>query len=200
MTRIISKMFKNIKLNLKAVVRRCSQMFFRMGVLTNFVIFTGTHLCWSFFLIKFIKKKLQHRCFPVKFVKFWRTIFKRTPLVVASVNLWMNLQIIAFDGDIEKNPYSKTNSVPNLIWVGFLGVRLGVGGKIIPLSKTCWYVTAHTYVVSENILFSTKFFLILLMSAFRCIKRAFFGKNSAFTQSNSVRAVLEIFQFCFQIL
>ena len=45
---------------------------------------------------------------------------------------------------------------------------------------------AHTYVVSKNIPFSVKALLILLMSAF-------FAKNSTFTQSNSVRAVLEIF-------
>ena len=28
------------------------QMFFTIGVLINFAIFTGTHLCWSLFLIK----------------------------------------------------------------------------------------------------------------------------------------------------
>ena len=38
------------------------------------------------------------------------------------------------------------------------------------------------------------YFLILLMPAFFFQKKtAFFGKNSTFTQSNSVRAVLEIF-------
>ena len=36
-------------------------------------------------------------------------------------------------------------------------------------------------------------FLILLMPAFFCKKSAFSGKNSTFTQSNSVRAVLKIF-------
>ena len=51
----------------------------------------------------------------------------------------------------------------------------------------------HTYVVSENIPFSTKAVLILLMSAVFLQKIAFFGENSIFTQSNIVRAVLEIF-------
>ena len=32
----------------------------------------------------FIKKKLQHRCFPVKFAKLFRTLFYRTLLVAAS--------------------------------------------------------------------------------------------------------------------
>ena len=30
----------------------CSQMFFKVGVLKNFAIFTGEHLCWNLFLIK----------------------------------------------------------------------------------------------------------------------------------------------------
>ena len=65
------------------------QIFFKMGVLKNFANFTtGKYLCWSLFLIKlqawrpagmktcnFIIKKLQHRCFPVKFAKFLRTSF-----------------------------------------------------------------------------------------------------------------------------
>ena len=37
------------------------------------------------------------------------------------------------------------------------------------------------------------------MAAFFCKKSALFGKNSTFAQSNSVRAVLEIFWFCFQV-
>ena len=44
----------------------------------------------------------------------------------------------------------------------------------------------HTHVVSEDMPFSTMALIILLMSTF-------FGKNSTFTQSNSVTAVLEIF-------
>ena len=61
-----------------------SQMFLRIGVLKNFANFTGKHLRWSLFLIKlqscsFIKKRLQRKCFPVKFAKLLRT-----PSVVAS--------------------------------------------------------------------------------------------------------------------
>ena len=41
--------------------------------------------------------------------------------------------------------------------------------------------------------FSAKALLILLMPAF-------FGNNITFAQSNIVRAVLEIFYFCFQFL
>ena len=45
-----------------------SQMFFKIGVLRNFAIFTGKHMCWSLFLIQNITK-----------------FFYRTPPVTASV-------------------------------------------------------------------------------------------------------------------
>ena len=48
-------------------------------VLKNFGNFTGKHLRWSLFLwsckplaFKFLKKRLQHKCFPVKFAKLLR--------------------------------------------------------------------------------------------------------------------------------
>ena len=47
-----------------------------------------------------------------------------------------------------------------------------------------WHVSTYPYVVSENIPFSTKAFLILLMSAFFCKEIAFFDQNSTFTHSN----------------
>ena len=55
-------------------------MFFKIGVLEGFANFTGKHLRWSLFLIKlqglhFIKKRLQRRCFPVKFVNFLEHFF-----------------------------------------------------------------------------------------------------------------------------
>ena len=54
-------------------------MFRKKGVLKNLANFTGKHLCWSLFLTKFltnfIKKTLQHSCFPVKFAKFLRAPF-----------------------------------------------------------------------------------------------------------------------------
>ena len=32
----------------------------------------GKHLCWSLLFLNFIKKRLQHRYFPMKFAKFFR--------------------------------------------------------------------------------------------------------------------------------
>ena len=52
-----------------------SQMFYKIDALKNLAIFTGKHLCWRFFLINFIKKRLQHRCFPVNIAKCLSTTF-----------------------------------------------------------------------------------------------------------------------------
>ena len=58
------------------------QMFFKIGVLRNFTIFTEKRLCCSFFLSK---KKHQHRYSLVNIAKFPRTDFSyRTPIVAAS--------------------------------------------------------------------------------------------------------------------
>ena len=45
------------------------------GVLKNFAILLGKHLCWSLFLIMLqaFRPGLQHRCFRVNIAKFLRT-------------------------------------------------------------------------------------------------------------------------------
>ena len=65
--------------------RRCSV---KNGVLKNF---TGKHLRWSLDLLK-IQKRLQHKCFPVKFAKLLRisilyNICKQLLLVLAGIQL-----------------------------------------------------------------------------------------------------------------
>ena len=59
-----------------------SQMFFKIDFLKNVANLIGKHLCWSLFYkfvglkaYNFIKKKFQHRCFPVKFTTYLRTRF-----------------------------------------------------------------------------------------------------------------------------
>ena len=42
----------------------------KRAVLKNFAICIGKHLCWNFFLIKFIKRRLQQSCFPVNIGKY----------------------------------------------------------------------------------------------------------------------------------
>ena len=60
------------------------EVFYKKGVLRNFIKFTGKHLRQSLFLNKkaselrpafVFKKMLWHRYFPVNFVKFLRTPF-----------------------------------------------------------------------------------------------------------------------------
>ena len=53
---------------------RCS---IKKVVLKNFAIFTGKHLCWSFFLINCIKKRFQYKYFPGSIVKLLRTLLWR---------------------------------------------------------------------------------------------------------------------------
>ena len=60
---------------------------------------------WSLFLIKlqacnFIRKKLKHKCFPVKFTKFLRTPFftEHLRLLLLNFRLWLNYFFI-IDGD-----------------------------------------------------------------------------------------------------
>ena len=80
------------------------------------------------------------------------------------------------------------------MWAGEGGVvKLPTCLKLVGIMLETWHVSTDTYVVSENIAFISKTLLILLMSAFFLPKISVFGQNSTFTQSNSVRAVFEIF-------
>ena len=63
------------------------------GFLKDIVIFTGKHLCWSLFLIKFqacnfIEKRLQHWSFPFHVKKF-----SRTP-ILKNIREWLLLIIL----------------------------------------------------------------------------------------------------------
>ena len=68
-----------------------SQMFFKIGALKNLAIFTGKHLCWSLFLIKYLAWrpstqtwKTPTQVFSCEYCEiFESTFFYRTPLVAA---------------------------------------------------------------------------------------------------------------------
>ena len=71
-----------------------SQMFFKIGVLKNSQISQENTMLESLFnevaglkAWNFIKKRLQHLYFPVKFAKFLRTLFFKEHL------LWLLLQM-----------------------------------------------------------------------------------------------------------
>ena len=85
------KVFATAKTSLVSIKNRCRsshcQMFFKIGALKNFEIFTGKHFCWwSLFLIK-----LQaFRCFPVNIAKFLRAAF------FIEHFMWLLLQMLCF--------------------------------------------------------------------------------------------------------
>ena len=62
------------------VQKQSPEVFCKKSVLKNFANFTGKHLCWNLFyevaglqLASFFKKRVQHKCFPVKYGKILRT-------------------------------------------------------------------------------------------------------------------------------
>ena len=55
-------------------------MFFNIGVLKNFAIFTGKHQCSVSIQFNFLKKRLQHWCFPVNIAKCLSTAFLKKDL------------------------------------------------------------------------------------------------------------------------
>ena len=67
---------REVKQGLRDHQKQPQKYSIKKGVLKNFAIFTGKHLCRSLFLSfkawNFIKKRLQHRCFPLNIDKFLR--------------------------------------------------------------------------------------------------------------------------------
>ena len=78
-----------------------SQIFFGIGALKNFAIFTEKHLCWSLFFKKmqvrnFIKNRLQHKCLAVNIAKFLKiALYSVTPLVLLKRIVIFNLEFIS---------------------------------------------------------------------------------------------------------
>ena len=90
--------FNNIALEwikLTSLKSSHSQMFFKMGILKNFAIFTGRHLCWRLFLTKLqawrpetlSESDSTTAIFMWIFAKFLRTAF------LVLLNIWMVLNI-----------------------------------------------------------------------------------------------------------
>ena len=86
--------------------------------------------------------------------------------------------------------------------MGFLGADLVAGKRdrnLSSLSEICWImlkvwcVSTRTYLFSENTSLSTSIPFIFLISVFFWKNSPLIGKSSTFTQSNSMKALLEIF-------
>ena len=88
---------------------------------------------------------------------------------------------------LELEIFSFCKSLLKLILVEFLKiVRIMLETSNLALK----YIQICSF---KNIPFSIKVFLVLLMLAFFLQKVRFFSKNNTFNQSNSLRALLEIF-------
>ena len=60
-------------------------MFFKNGGLRNFAIFTGKHLCWGLYLIKYFLKGDSNKGVSCGYFKIFKNnFFYGTPLVAAS--------------------------------------------------------------------------------------------------------------------
>ena len=85
---MISKAFITLWVRGLGFKSSCAKkVFWKKAVLINFANFTGKHQCWSLFLIK----RLQHRCFSVKFAKLLRTHFLKNIcewVLLDNWNLW----------------------------------------------------------------------------------------------------------------
>ena len=131
-------------------------------------------------------------------------------------NLQYNLYVICnlmdkylFKATIKKGSMNVLNLIqllnPNLsgLFKGSFCSEEGGGGlKLPPLSKTRqnyarnlkFGTCKYTHIcICRKYTFYFHDPLILMISAFFCKKSEFFVKNSTFTQSNSMKAVLEIF-------
>ena len=74
-------------------------MLHKIDALKNLTIFTGKDLCWRFFLINFIKKRLQHRCFPANFAKCLSTAFYKehfVPIHYTFQNFYLMIEFFEF--------------------------------------------------------------------------------------------------------
>ena len=64
---------------------RCSQMFFKKGVLKNFTIFTRKHLCWSLFLVKKLySKETPAQVFSCRYCGIFKNSYFYRALLLAA--------------------------------------------------------------------------------------------------------------------
>ena len=92
------------------------EVFCKKIVLENFGKFSGKHLCESlcfnevaaFYYATLFKRRLQHRCFPVKFRKFLRAPFCQTTSRRLLLTLLRNRFMIIII--IYRNNWCRTNS------------------------------------------------------------------------------------------
>ena len=88
------------------------QIFFILDVLKDFTNVTGKHLCWSFFLIKW----LQHGVFLWHLQNFKNTFFYRTPPVGASFTQDLSAVLNVAGAYLEPSQTSKMKHFVKIVY------------------------------------------------------------------------------------
>ena len=129
--------------------RRCSVK--KKRYLKNFSNLTGKRLRWNLFLTKhFIKKRLQHRCFPVKFDNIFRTpilknIYQRLPLKLPNTTSQYRLDWI-IDGFC---------TLPLSLNSGILKFKTKFAYNSLKMSQISWSLDIVRYLFTDVILLSS---------------------------------------------
>ena len=163
------------------------QIFLKIGILKSFTNFTSKHLCWSLFLknlqavdLQLHRKRLQRRCFPVKFAKFVRTPFFTEHLRWLLLHLrWL---LLYFFFKVPFNSYFatllwRTNNFfsRHIVWCMKSRSRFAVNCQVFqitPSGCTLWSWKL-TCLITWAMLFETPFFRYLSMSLYENIKKKF---------------------------
>ena len=148
----------------------------------------------------FIKKRLQRRCFFAKFLRipFLKNIYQRLPPI--QFRLILKFLMTSWCKDY-LTFLKRHNFVLTLIWVGILGVRfeVGMGENYLALSPPppsylkLFRIILETWNLVRKYTHTCSFRKYVFWCRHFFQKISNFGKNGSFTQSNSVRALLEIF-------
>ena len=92
-------------------------MFFKIGVLRNFAVFTGKHLCWSLFLIKVQAKPA--------------TLFKRDFNTSAFLWMWQNFYKHLFFIEHVRWYLSISSYLSKIMWDGFYYKGLHIWSEFV---------------------------------------------------------------------
>ena len=89
--------FKVLKISKENIKKQPQEVFYKKRCSLKFHKLTGKHLCQSLFFNKvsgLLKKRLCHRCFPVKSAKFIRTAYLRNTYGRLLLNMLTSVGVI----------------------------------------------------------------------------------------------------------
>ena len=163
--------------------RQPPEVLYKKAVFKFFAKFTGKHLCWSLFLLKlqaqahnFIKKILQHRCFPVNIVKFLRTFLRKFLIIAELKNTLQSDSEVVINGFknnrmIVVNPEKFTAIIYQTNRCMTIQMRLL--NLIIKQSRLCLLSDSQVFnQMISSILVSMLAFFVICCKPIKCINKA----------------------------